>query len=224
MPATKNSALISGSHEVRAGTLVAGFAGVKQIAHFGPKTLIDHKILCLAATFDVLDSTLSVVSGMPAQLQVITESEDATTAFGRQLAAVLQPGCVIALVGDLGAGKTRLVQSIATGLGVPVEQVNSPTFTLVHEYPGHIPIRHCDTYRLRNPEEFLDLGLDELFAPDGIALVEWADRVMHLLPRDVLKIEIRILSPTSREFLLTATGKSSTSLLDRLRAITCASQ
>ena len=152
-------------------------------------------------------------------MQLITESEEATTLFGNQLATVLEPGNVLALIGDLGAGKTRIVQAIAGGLGVPPGAVNSPTFTLVQEYEGRIPLRHCDTYRLRSPNEFLDLGLDELLAPDGIALVEWADRVMHLLPRDLLRIEIRILSPTSREFELTATGKLSRRILDSLQTL-----
>ncbi len=150
------------------------------------------------------------------QLKISVESETATGELGRQIAESLEPGAVIALIGDLGAGKTRLVQAIAVGLGVPVDQVNSPTFTLVQEYDGRIPLRHCDTYRLRDADEFLDLGLDELLALDGIALIEWADRVKHLLPRDLIRIEIRIVSPTSREFTLTATGKRSQSMLERL--------
>ncbi|MEI8378483.1 MAG: tRNA (adenosine(37)-N6)-threonylcarbamoyltransferase complex ATPase subunit type 1 TsaE [Planctomycetota bacterium] len=153
------------------------------------------------------------------QLQIGVESEEATVQLGRQIAESLESGAIVALVGDLGAGKTRLVQAIAVGLGVPVDQVNSPTFTLVQEYAGRIPLRHCDTYRLRNPDEFLDLGLDELLAVDGIALIEWADRVQHLLPRDLLRIEIRILSPTAREFTLVATGKISRSILVRLTAM-----
>lgn len=99
-------------------------------------------------------------------MQLVVDTEEATNFLGRQIAEVLQPGTIISLVGDLGAGKTRLVQAIAVGLDVPVEIVNSPTFTLVQEYPGRIPLRHCDTYRLRDPDEFLDLGLDELLAMD----------------------------------------------------------
>ncbi len=153
------------------------------------------------------------------RIEILADSEDATNELGRHLAAVLEPGAVVALVGDLGAGKTRLVKSIAAGLGIPAEYVNSPTFTLVQEYPGQVPLRHCDTYRLRDPDEFLDLGLDELLAPDGIALIEWADRVMHLLPRDLVRIEIRIVSPTAREFAITATGKSSRAMLAKLQAV-----
>lgn len=152
-------------------------------------------------------------------MQVFTETEEATLELGHHLATVLEPGCVLALIGDLGAGKTRFVQGIAVGLGVPIEAVTSPTFTLVQEYEGRIPLRHCDTYRLRSPDEFLDLGLDELLAPDGIALVEWADRVMHLLPQDLLRVEIRILSPTAREFELTATGNLSRRILEKLQTL-----
>jgi tRNA threonylcarbamoyladenosine biosynthesis protein TsaE len=150
-------------------------------------------------------------------LRILTETVEATGELGSQLASALEPGAIVALVGDLGAGKTCLVQAIAVGLGVPLEFVNSPTFTLVQEYPGRIPVRHCDTYRLRSPEEFLDLGLDELLSPEGVALIEWADRVLHLLPRDILRIEIRILTPAAREFWITANGKTSRTALDRLR-------
>lgn len=121
----------------------------------------------------------------------------------------------MALSGNLGAGKTRLVQAIAAAWDVPPDLVNSPTFTLIQEYPGRIPLRHCDTYRLRDPDEFQDLGLDELLATDGIALIEWADRVAHLLPRDRLRIEISILSPSTRQFDISATGKLSLQILTR---------
>lgn len=150
--------------------------------------------------------------------QLLIDKEEETVEFGRQLAAVLEGGTAVALIGDLGAGKTRLVQAIAAGMGLPIESVTSPTFTLVQEYLGPIPLRHCDTYRLRNPDEFLDLGLDELFAPDGIALIEWADRVLHLMPRDMLRIEIRILSPIAREFTISATGRLSRGILVKLQS------
>ena len=150
------------------------------------------------------------------QLHLAADSEEDTCEFGRRLAQVLPPGAIVALVGDLGAGKTRLVQALAAALDVPPGEVTSPTFTLVQEYAGRVPLRHCDTYRLRNPDEFLDLGLDELFAPDGIALVEWADRVAHLLPRDVLTIRIEITSPDSRLFRVEASGTQSRATCRRL--------
>ncbi len=150
------------------------------------------------------------------QLHLAADSEEDTCEFGRRLAQVLPPGAIVALVGDLGAGKTRLVQALATALDVPSGEVTSPTFTLVQEYAGRVSLRHCDTYRLRHPDEFLDLGLDELFAPDGIALVEWADRVAHLLPRDVLTIRIEITSPDSRLFQVEASGTRSRATCRRL--------
>ena len=150
------------------------------------------------------------------QLHLVADTEEDTCEFGRRLAQVLSPGDIVALVGDLGAGKTRLVQALAAALDVPPDEITSPTFTLVQEYVGRVPLRHCDTYRLRHPDEFLDLGLDELFAPDGIAFVEWADRVAHLLPRDVLTIQIEITSPDSRLFRVEASGPQSRTACHRL--------
>ncbi len=150
------------------------------------------------------------------QLLLAAGSERDTREFGERLASVLAPGAIVALVGDLGAGKTLLVKAIAAALGVPADEVSSPTFTLIQEYAGRVPLRHCDTYRLRDPDEFLDLGLDELFARDGIALVEWADRVSHLMPRDVLTIQIEITSPDARVFAVSASGSASQQMLVRL--------
>lgn len=140
----------------------------------------------------------------------------ATDAFGAQLAQCLRAGDVIALSGDLGAGKTRLVQAVARALGVPDEVVNSPTFVLIHEYSGRIPLRHCDVYRLRSADEFAELGLEELFSEDGAALVEWADRVAGDLPSDRLEILLQATGPHERRATLTATGPRSRALLECL--------
>lgn len=144
------------------------------------------------------------------------QSESQTIEAGHLIAELLTAGDVIALIGELGAGKTRFVKAVAQACGVPLDQVNSPTFTLIHEYEGRLLIRHCDTYRLRNSEEFGDLGLDELFAPDGVALVEWADRVTEYLPRDRLEIRFAIDSPSERTIEITATGKRSRLILSQL--------
>ena len=146
--------------------------------------------------------------------QVADEVE--TNTVGHQIALLLKAGDVVALIGDLGAGKTRFVKAVAHAWDVPQDEVNSPTFTLIQEYLGRVPIRHCDTYRLRTPEEFADLGLDELFASAGIALVEWADRVVDFLPRDRLEIRITIDSPTARTIEVMATGKRSRCILSQL--------
>ena len=106
-----------------------------------------------------------------------------TEDFGRRLADVLFPGAVIALIGPLGAGKTHLVRAIALGLGiVNPNQVSSPTFVLIQEYTGRLPIYHFDTYRLKTEAEFEDLGVHEYFQGNGVCLVEWADKVPGCLP------------------------------------------
>lgn len=177
------------------------------------KVRVDHKML--GRQFFVL------IPDQADEQRIVlrSQSEAGTAELGSLLGQSLQAGNVLALVGDLGAGKTRLVQSIAVALGVPETHVNSPTFTLVHEYSAPIPLRHCDTYRLNHPDEFLDLGLDELFGDDGIAVIEWADRVIAYLPHDAMRIEIRITSPTSRQFELLSSGKSSQALLARIRRL-----
>lgn len=106
---------------------------------------------------------------------VTTHSEEETSAVGERLAASLESGDVILLYGDLGAGKTAFVRGIARGLGAPVEEVSSPTFTLVQEYTGRLTLYHVDLYRLE-PVEVDDLGLEELVSGDGVVAIEWAER------------------------------------------------
>lgn len=141
----------------------------------------------------------------------------ATEAFGRRLGALLFPGAVVALVGQLGAGKTHLTRAVAEGLGVKnPAAVNSPTFVLIQEYPARLPIYHFDAYRLSGEREFRDLGTDEYFHGDGVCLVEWADRVGAALPADHLRIEITIVDEHRRRFEVTATGERYQELLQRL--------
>ena len=148
--------------------------------------------------------------------QFDARSEADTEALGNALAGVLEPGSIVALVGDLGAGKTRLVQAVAVALDVDRRAVRSPTFILIHEYEGRLPIYHFDTYRLANSDEFLELGADEIMASGGVCLIEWADRVADVLPADRLTIEIEITGPQSRAFRFTPTGPNSTDILMRL--------
>ena len=161
----------------------------------------------------------SKISNQKSQIQnFFAESEADTVRLGRALAAVLTPGTVVALVGNLGAGKTRLVQAIAAGMGVDERTVNSPTFVLIQEYEGRLPLYHFDTYRLRDTDDFLELGAEELLAADGVCLIEWADRVDEVLPADLLRIEIEITGETARLFRLTATGKKTAELIADLRS------
>ena len=138
------------------------------------------------------------------------ESSDlpATDRLGQLLAECLPDGCVIALVGTLGAGKTKLVQAIAKYTGHSEETVSSPTFVLLHEYDdGDRPIYHFDAYRLEKAEEFRRLGPDDYFEGTGLTFVEWADKFPQILPANHLEIRIEPLGETSRRFHLTAHGK-----------------
>ena len=107
--------------------------------------------------------------------EVVTSTEEDTSAEGERLAARLGAGDVVLLFGDLGAGKTAFVRGMAQGLGASPEEVSSPTFTLVQEYHGRVTLYHVDLYRL-DPPEIDDLGLEELVCGDGIVAIEWADR------------------------------------------------
>ena len=111
---------------------------------------------------------------------ITTHSEAETAAVGRELAARLTAGAIVLLYGDLGAGKTAFVRGLAEGLGVDAREVSSPTFTLMQEYRGgRLPLQHVDLYRLNDPREIDDLGLEEL--EDAVVAIEWADR----LPRPI---------------------------------------
>jgi tRNA threonylcarbamoyladenosine biosynthesis protein TsaE len=152
-----------------------------------------------------------------------------TDALGARLAGLLAPGGllspgnllptgrVVALDGPLGAGKTRLVRAIAAALGVDPAQVTSPTFVLVNEYHGHLPIYHFDAYRLRDDDEFLELGPDEYFEGQGLSLVEWAGRVKRCLPAERLEIQIEVTGPTSRRFLIRGHGPRYEAIVASLR-------
>jgi tRNA threonylcarbamoyladenosine biosynthesis protein TsaE len=111
-----------------------------------------------------------------------------------RLARVLRPGDVVVLTGDLGAGKTVLAKGIAAGLGV-TEPVVSPTFTIVREYEGDVPLQHLDVYRLDHLQEVIDLGLDELLDGHAVTVVEWGEAVSALLPADRLEVSLMLLPP-----------------------------
>jgi tRNA threonylcarbamoyladenosine biosynthesis protein TsaE len=135
--------------------------------------------------------------------------ESATDALGAALAELLPDGTTVALCGTLGAGKTRLVQAIAAAAGIERRQVVSPTFVLIQEYRGRRTVYHLDAYRIRNENEFLELGPEEYFDSDGLVLVEWADRVQGCLPADRVEIRIEVTGPQSRRFEIVGTGPRS---------------
>ena len=150
-----------------------------------------------------------------------------TRQWGEALGARLQPGQVVALIGDLGAGKTTLTQAIARGLGVTAP-VTSPTFTLIHEYAGRIALFHFDAYRLERPGEMADLGFDEYLEREGVVVVEWADRVLPLLPVEHLTLTLEIVEDPSgsdgeedgpRRLSAGVAGASYTALLEEIAAL-----
>lgn len=117
-------------------------------------------------------------------------NEDDTRALGLRIADALESGDVVALIGDLGTGKTALTKYIAEGLGI-TEEINSPTFTIVKEYrSGRLPLYHFDVYRLGSGDELLDIGAEEMLDGDGACVIEWADIVADVLPSDALAIRL----------------------------------
>lgn len=133
-------------------------------------------------------------------------SEQDTDRLGAALACALPDGTIVALHGTLGAGKTRLVQAIAAACGVPREDVVSPTFVLCQRYDGDRTIYHLDAYRLRDEDEFEQLGPEEFFASGGLVLIEWAEKVADLLPAERLDILIEETGPTSRLIRIEGNG------------------
>lgn len=149
--------------------------------------------------------------------EFVSRSLADTDVLGQAVGESVEPGTVLALSGNLGAGKTRFTQAVATALGVPEQQVTSPTFVLIQEYAGRLPVFHFDTWRIKNPQEFLDLGADELMHADGVCLIEWANRVSELLPADHLAVSIELDDETTRRFRFAATGNRSALLLRQIR-------
>ena len=135
----------------------------------------------------------------------VSHSEEDTIAYARQIAEHLQPGDVLLLSGNLGAGKTAFVRGLAAGLGIPAEDVSRPTFTLVHEYgPGRLKLFHADLYRLDRAAT-ADLGLEELGLTDGVLAIEWPDRLTHALP-GATRVEIEWVDDTTRRITVRVTG------------------
>ena len=150
-------------------------------------------------------------------LQFLSSSEEETDRLGGLLAEVLPPGTVVALLGTLGAAKTRLVQGVVAALGHPREDVTSPTFVLLNEYlGGKLPVYHFDVYRLSDEDEFQELGPEEYFEGAGLTFVEWADRVEQFLPPDYLEIRIEVLGETERGFTIRASTEKLRDVVSRL--------
>ena len=141
------------------------------------------------------------------KITIITKSSGQTQKLGEAIATKLNPGDIVALTGQLGTGKTTLTQGLAKGLGVVTPYVQSPSFVLIHEYQGRIPVYHIDLYRL-NSGEVENLGYEEYLYGEGVCIIEWAERMSHLLPSEVLLINLDFLSDNNaRKILIKGKGK-----------------
>jgi tRNA threonylcarbamoyladenosine biosynthesis protein TsaE len=148
------------------------------------------------------------IFGGKLMLRLISTSAEDTLNIGERLGKLLDRGDIICLSGDLGAGKTALTQGIANGMGVK-DYVTSPTYTIINEYQGRIPLYHFDVYRLNDVEEMYELGYEEYFFGDGAVVVEWADIVKDIIPGERLWITIlQSKNENSREIILEPTGEA----------------
>ena len=142
------------------------------------------------------------------RIELDAPTAEDTRAIGAALADLLKPGDAVALTGELGAGKTTLVQGVARGLGF-AGAVVSPTFTLVREYRGRLTVHHADVYRLDRVQDVLDLGFEEMADEEGVLFVEWGDAVEGLLPPDHLSIALTVPSEDEwRRLVVTGSGSS----------------
>jgi tRNA threonylcarbamoyladenosine biosynthesis protein TsaE len=168
-------------------------------------------------------------------LDIISHSAAQTQRLGVRLGEIVQGGELILLNGQLGTGKTTFTQGLAQGMGITAH-INSPTFTLLKEYPGQSrpatgphtrprvgpALYHFDLYRLDDPEEIVDLGFEDYFYSDGVCIVEWADKADLLWPRDHLRIRMKMMSETKRGLLFIATGTRYCELLRQFQKNTYA--
>lgn len=135
----------------------------------------------------------------------ISKSEGETVAFGRDLAKRLRPGSFVALYGDLGAGKTQFVKGICEAFKVK-EVVNSPTFTIVNEYHGTLPVYHIDLYRMKDIQEIFGIGFDEYSEAGGVCLVEWAEKLDGIIPEKRFDVKMAVIDDTTREIIVDSPG------------------
>lgn len=151
-----------------------------------------------------------------APLDFISHSPEQTQRLGARLGELLSPGDVILLEGGLGAGKTVFAQGVAMGLGIE-EPVTSPTFTLIHEYQGRVPLYHVDLYRIGGAVEAADLGLEDYLYGDGITLIEWPERAAGILPRAYIVVALRPVSETKRGIRMTGASEHYRALLSTFK-------
>ena len=137
-------------------------------------------------------------------LRFTSNSPDDTLAIARALGASLLPGDVVALTGDLGAGKTLFCKGVGEALGIPPDRIVSPTFTIVTEHAGPVPLTHIDVYRLSGAREADEIGMRELLSDVGVCMVEWAEKIEELLPTDCIRVTFTLSGDDRREIAVRA--------------------
>ena len=150
------------------------------------------------------------------RFNLISHNPSETHRFGENIGRLAMPGDIFLLVGKLGAGKTCLAQGIARGLGIE-EYIPSPSYVLIREFYGRLPLYHIDLYRLDLPQEIADLGLDDYLYGRGICVIEWAEKGSSLMPPEHMLIRIDYLDDTERSFQLEAYGRHYMEMLDKLK-------
>jgi tRNA threonylcarbamoyladenosine biosynthesis protein TsaE len=148
----------------------------------------------------------------------LSYSTAATSTLGKKIGKHLADGSLVALVGELGCGKTLLTRAICAGLDVPLRQVNSPTFVLVNEYQGRLPVFHLDLYRISTEADGVELGIVDYLrrATSGVMIIEWAEKILPLLPADLLKVEFEVLSARQRRIILSSINEKFGGLFEEL--------
>jgi tRNA threonylcarbamoyladenosine biosynthesis protein TsaE len=153
------------------------------------------------------------------KFEFFSHSPAATLSLGKKIGERLPSGSIIALTGELGCGKTLLTRGICAGLKVPLRQVNSPTFILVNEYQGRLPVFHMDLYRLEGIDDGFELGITDYFtrAADGVMIIEWAEKMSSLLPPDILRVEFDIIAERKRHIRFSSKTKRFADLFKELK-------
>ncbi len=140
-------------------------------------------------------------------VDILSKNAEQTIALGERLAKYFKKGDIVCLEGDLGAGKTTLIKGVAKGLKIAAEKVNSPTFVLMNAYQGRLPLYHFDLYRLENTGEISAIGYEEFLYGDGVSVIEWAERLGALTPKEYLRVELKHKGENERSIKISAVGK-----------------
>ena len=150
----------------------------------------------------MVSKSFSRRKGNGMEVELLSSCEEDTLFVARTLGDILDPGDVVALTGDLGAGKTVFCKGVGEALGIPRGRILSPSFTIVTEHHGRLPLCHVDVYRLSSEEEALETGIDEILSGNRVCLVEWAEKIRNLLPKDCIRVTFSILGGDRRRLIL----------------------